>query len=163
MAKVALRQVLPTQIQVQESDLESATNDGLGVLRVVRGTYDFAVDAGATGTITLKDEKTRADIVIPDNAVIWSSVIDVVTTVATASADTGTLAVTVNTANDIVIAVAPVTMGDVWDAGIQAGIPVGTAATAIKLTAARTPSVVIAGQVVTAGKFTLILTYFLGD
>ena len=163
MARLDLRQVFPSQVQVAADDLEPSGNDGLGTLRVVHATYDFAVDAGAISTITLKDEKSRADIVIPDNAIVLGSMVDVITTFTTASADAGTIALQINVANDIVTATAVSGGSDIWDAGLQAGVPVWTAATAIKLTAARTPSIVIGGQVVTAGKVVVVLAYIESD
>lgn len=163
MARVDLRSVFPSQVHVAESDLELPTNDGRGVLRIVRGTYDFAVDGGVIGTITLKDSKSRADIVIPDNAVIVDSLVDVTTTFITAGADAGTVALQVEGANDIVSAVAVSDGGNPWDAGLHAGIPVGTVATAFKLTQARTPSVVIGGQAVTAGAMVVTYQYIVGD
>ncbi len=162
MARLDLRQVFPTQVQVAESDLEPPTNDGLGVLRIVRGTYDFAVQGGAISTITLLDDKGQA-ISIPDNAVIWDSCVDVTTTFTTAGADAGTIAIQTNAADDIVVAVAVSDGGNPWDQGLQAGLPVGTVATAIKLTAARIPSILVGGQAVTAGALVLTLIYFVGD
>ena len=47
--------------------------------------------------------------------------------------------------------------------GVVAGIPVGTAATAIKLTAERTLSVAIATAALTAGKFIVHVEYVVSE
>ena len=85
------------------------------------------------------------------------------TTFTTAGADAGTIAIQTNAADDIVVAVAVSDGGNPWDQGLQAGLPVGTVATAIKLTAARIPSILVGGQAVTAGALVLTLIYFVGD
>lgn len=125
-------------------------------VHVVEATYDFAVDGGAIGAIGL-------GAWVPDNAIIVDSMIDVITTLTTAGADAGTIAVSVEAANDIVAAIAVSDVSNPWDAGLQAGIPVGTVATAIKTTAKREITATIAVQAVTAGKFKVYLQYLLSE
>lgn len=112
------------------------------------GEYDFAVDGGAVGSITLRSN----DGPLPIGAVITSGYIDVQTACLSA---TGTMALAAESAGDLLAAVG--------QAGVTAGrksiVPVATGATAIKLTAARNPALAIATAAFTAGKFTLVLYY----
>lgn len=113
----------------------------------VTAAYDFAVDGGATGTITL-----RGDNAIPSGAVITGGFIDIETSCASA---TGTMAFQAEGAADILAATA--------QAGLTAGrksvIPAGTGATTVKTTAERNLKIVIATAAFTAGKFTITLFY----
>lgn len=127
-----------------------------GNLRTARVEYDFAVDGGAIGTITLRGQGA-----LPAKAVILRGMVDVVTTVQTAGADAGTLALQAEAAGDLVAAIAVSDVSDPWDAGQHDIIPVGTAATAVKTTVARDLKLVIGGQAVTAGKLVLMVEYFL--
>ena len=132
--------------------------DGLGLFRVARATYDFAEHGGATGAIGL-------GVTIPDNAIVCGGFIDVVTTCTTAAADAGTMAIHVQTANDIVTATAVSAGGNIWDEGLHAIVPKANTpeSTGIKLTAAREVTATIATQAFTAGKFTVFLYYLQGD
>jgi hypothetical protein len=131
--------------------------DGLGMLRVARATYDFAEHGGAISAINL-------GVTIPDNAIVVGGFVDVVTTCTTAGADAGTMAIHVQTANDIVAAVAVSAATD-WDAGIRPIVPKANTpeSTGIKLTANRAITATIATQAFTAGKFTVFLYYLQGD
>ena len=119
--------------------------------------YDFAVDGGAISTIT-----PVTGFKLPDNAIILDGMVDVITTCVSAT-DAATIAIQSEAAGDIVVAKAISAGGDDWDAGLQAIIPLGTAATAVKLTAARDIKIVIAVEAVTAGKFHIILRYVVTD
>lgn len=128
--------------------------DGLGLIRVARATYDFAVHGGATGAKNL-------GVTLPAGALIVGGFVDVVTTCTTAGADAGTMAIHVQSANDIVTATAVSAVGDIWDEGQSPIIPKANTpeSTAIKLTADRTVTATIATQAFTAGKFTVYLYY----
>lgn len=112
------------------------------------GLYDFAVDGGAQSTIVLRSQ----DGPIPNGSVIEGGTLDIETSCASA---TGTMALNSEGAADLLAATAA--------AGLTAGrkdiIPDNTGSTAIKLTAARNPALVIATAAFTAGKFRLILHY----
>ena len=125
---------------------------GLGTMNVARATYDFAVNGGAISAIGL-------GVTIPNNAVVIGGFYDVITT-CTSAADTGTGALSVNSANDIVTAVA-IGTGTPFDAGLRAIIPKSNTpeTTGIKLTAAREITFTIAVQAFTAGKFEVFLHY----
>lgn len=120
-------------------------------------------------------------VFIPDNAVITRVLIDVVTTFTTASADAGTIAVHIQSADDVVAAIAVSDATNVWDAGIH-GSKVGFpnfgadaahdsavevaalfAGSMLKLTAEREITVTVATQALTAGKMVVYVEYYLGE
>tara|TARA_R110000868_G_scaffold84663_5_gene238594 strand:+ start:1009 stop:1881 length:873 start_codon:yes stop_codon:yes gene_type:complete len=122
---------------------------GAGGMYVGKMTYSFAVDGGAVSTIT-----PATTCIIPSGAIVYQAITNVTTAVTGASA---TVAVQLQAANDIHTAAA--ISGAPWSStGLKAGTPVGTAATAILLTADRTAKVVVGTAATTAGVFT---TYFL--
>lgn len=122
---------------------------------VAKALYDFSVLGGAASTINLRDpDDSTKTVTLPDNAVITTAYIDVLTAMASAGG-AGTIALTANSAGDLKAAVDADTLS-----GIVACIPVGSAATAIKLTAERTLSVTIGTEALTAGKFMLVVEYF---
>lgn len=125
-------------------------------LMFAKATYDFAVHGGAIGAIGL-------GVFIPANAIIVDSLIQVITTCKTADADAGTMAISVLNANDIVSAIAVSDASNPWDAGLHAGVPVGSAATSIALsTTAKEITATIATKAFTAGKFNVFLQYVIG-
>jgi hypothetical protein len=126
--------------------------EGTRALKVWQGEYDFAIDGGAISTIALRSN----DGPIPNGSYIESGVLDVLTLFTTGTA--ATAALTVEGANDIVSATV-VSGAPYSTTGLKSIIPVGTGATAIKTTASRSPSIVIATGTVTAGKCRLILNY----
>jgi hypothetical protein len=122
---------------------------GTSQLKTYTGEWSFAVDGGAVSTITLRSN----DGPIPSGSIILGGVIDV--TVAALSG-TGTMAFsTGQTAADLTAATGAAGL----TIGLKAIIPVFTAATMIKLTADRTPSVAIATAAFTAGTLRLRLVY----
>jgi hypothetical protein len=143
-------------IDEADSQLSRDAIDGNRVVKTARATYDFAVNGGAISAIGL-------GTLIPNNAVIMSGGIDVVTTLTTAGADAGTIAISVEGANDIVAAIAVSDVSNPWDAGGQNIIPNGTGATSVKTTAEREITATIAVQAVTAGKFVVFLNYVISD
>jgi len=120
------------------------------------GKWSFAVQGGAVSTISLLDDDGQV-LKLPSGAIITQCFIDVVTAMASGGG-TGTIALTSNAAADLKAAVDADTLS-----GIVACIPVGTAATSIKLTAERTISVAIATEALTAGKFNLYISYISGE
>lgn len=127
-----------------------AVTEGTTGLKEVKGEYDFAVDAGAVSTITLRGDNT-----IPAGSVIMGGYLEVDTAVTGAAA---TVAVQVEAANDIVTAAA--ISGAPWSTtGRKSVIPVFTGATTVKTTVARSIAIVIGTAVVTAGKFRVVLFY----
>jgi hypothetical protein len=115
-----------------------------------RGRYDFAVDGGAVGTITITAQK------IPANAFVLGGLVEV--DVVPTSGGSATIAVQVEAANDTVNAAA--ISGAPWSTtGRKSVIPVFTGATTLKTTAARDISIVIGTAALTAGVFDVFLAY----
>ena len=153
-ADAVVRVFLIPATSTSSTALAAAFADGLTGLRVAQATYDFAVEGGAIGAIGL-------GVTLPDDAIIWDGFYDVKTT-CTSATDAGTMALHAQTANDLKTATA-ISSGTTWDApGVKAIVPVGTAAAAIKLTAARELTATIAVEDFTAGKFVLYVFYTLG-
>ena len=116
------------------------------------GSYSFAVDGGAVGSITLRSE----DGPIPVGSVITHGYLDVTTLFTTGTA--ATMALTVESAGDMVAATV-VSGAPYSTTGRKSIVPVATGATAVKTTASRAPVATIAVGTVTAGVFTLTLFY----
>lgn len=123
-----------------------------GSVRLMLATYDFSVLGGAIGTLTLHDIKNQP-AVLPKGAVITSCIIDVKTAATTSASGTIALS-TGQTGADLKAATAAASY-----TGLVACIPVGSAATAIKLTADSTMTAVIATGAITAGKLTVAVQY----
>jgi hypothetical protein len=126
--------------------------EGTRALKTWKGEYDFTVDGGAVGTIVLRSD----DGPIPSGSYITQAVLDVLTLFTTSAG--ATAALTVEAANDIVSATI-VSGAPYSTTGLKSTIQVGTGATAVKTSAQRSPSIVIATGAVTAGKLRLILEY----
>lgn len=129
--------------------------EGTTAVKTWVGEYDFAVDGGAIGTITMRSVGA-ASTPIPNGAVIYDGYVEVLTLLASGGAATG--AVQVEAANDTVNAAA--VSGAPWSTtGVKSTIEAGAGANAVKTTAARSPAFVIATATLTAGKFRLVLFY----
>lgn len=123
--------------------------------RLLKCTYDFAKLKGAIGTVNLLNEDGQK-CVVPSKSVIDQVYIDVITPGTTSAS--GTAAINMQTAGDLKAALAAASY-----TGIVAGIPVGTAATAIKTTADRTVTQTIATGALTAGKWNVLIMYLLSE
>jgi HK97 family phage major capsid protein len=127
---------------------------GTGI-KFCRARYDFAVDGGAIGTITISAEN------LPVNAIILGGLVEVDTAVTSGGA--ATVAVQAEAAGDLVAAAA--VSGAPWSTtGRKSVIPAFTGATTLKTTQARPVQIVIAAAALTAGAFDVFLAYIdLGD
>ena len=127
-------------------------------LKEAVGEFDFAVDGGAVSTITLRSPaglSTGNDI--PAGSVIVDGYIEV-DTAFTSADSTATVAVNSQGAGDLLAAAA--VSGAPWSTtGRKAIIPVGTTATSVKTTAARSIAFTIAVQALTAGKGRVVVFY----
>lgn len=121
---------------------------GKGCLKVV---WDFAVQGGAIGTLKLLDDVGNAAI-LPNKTIITGVYCDFST--ACTSGGSATIGLVANSANDLLTATAVASC-----TGLVAGTPVSTAATAVKLTADRQISLVIAVAALTNGKAQFIVEY----
>ena len=140
---------------IGEADLEAPTVDALHALRWARASWSFAEFGGAIAAQGL-------GVTIPDNAIVLGGLVDVVNTCTSNGGDAGTGALSIEGANDLVVAIAISDGTNPWDAGLHAIIPVFSAATAVKTTAAREVTFTIAGQTWTAGSFVVHLAYVVG-
>lgn len=149
------------QFELNRVNPEIAFKNQLGRLvikhseRVLKCTYDFAKVGGAISSINLQNEDGKI-CVVPKNAIIEQVLIDVITAGTTSAS--GTMAITAQTAGDLKAALAAASY-----TGILAGIPVGTAATAIKMTADRTVIGTIATGALTAGKWNVLIRYEISE
>lgn len=121
----------------------------------LKATYDFAVGGGAVADIVMKDQD-GADAVIPSGAIITHVLIDVRTAVL--SGGNATVAIKAEGAADLLgaTAKASLTLNAFLD-----GVPVSSAATAVRLTADRTIKATVAVAALTAGKIDAYITYVL--
>ncbi len=124
------------------------------VSRWAKAEYDFATDGGLVSAIDL-------GVTLPDNAIVVGGFYEVITT-ATSSGDIATGALSLEGADDILVAVA-IGTGTPFDAGNRAIVPSGVGTTAVKLTAARALTFTIAVEAFTAGKFNVYLEYVVGE
>lgn len=129
-----------------------AVIEGTTNLKVWKGEYSFAVDAGAIGAIVLRSNHGP----IPAGSIIWGGTLEVTTLFTTGTSATG--AVSVEGANDLVSATI-VSGAPFSTTGRKAIVPVMTAGTSLKTTVPRSPTFTIATGTVTAGVFTLHLIY----
>jgi hypothetical protein len=130
-------------------------NSGLGILGNAKMTYDFAVDGGAVSTITPTNSPT-----IPNKAIILGGTIDITTTLT--SGGSATIALGLGSGGQAAALKAALAVAS-WGAGQLAIIPVFTAATYYKATAAAKLSLTIATAALTAGKFDVNVAYVVGN
>jgi len=120
-------------------------------VHAARGRWDFSVDGGAVGDIDMTSTTQ-----IPQGAVIVGGFVEVVT--AATSGGSGTLAIKVEGAGDIVAAAA--VSGAPWSTtGFKDVIPDSTGSTAVQTTAARKIVATVATAALTAGKVDVVLLY----
>lgn len=140
--------------RILESMVQAASAIGLGLVRFAKATYDFAVDGGAISTITFVSNAT-----IPINAIIIGGIIDVLTPATTGTSGTMAIGTSAGSSTSSIkgaLAAASYT-------GLVATVPVFSAATAVKMTAAGSITGTIATGTFTAGKFNIILAYLVGN
>lgn len=107
--------------------------------------YDFATHGGAVGNIEL-------DLTLPSGTIVVDGVINVLTAVT--SDGSATLAVKVQSANDILSAAV---LGTNGTTGLHAIVPDGTASKMIACSADRTVTVTVGTAALKAGRFVLYL------
>jgi hypothetical protein len=116
--------------------------------------YSFAVDGGAISTITLTTQKGLQKL--PAGAIVKQVIIDVLT--EPTSSGLATVALGANSTTDLLAATAIASL-----TGRVAGVPVGTAATAVKVTAETGLKVTIAAFALTAGKFNVFVEWYMSE
>lgn len=107
--------------------------------------YDFARDGGAVGAIACRGPQ------IPSGFRITSAFLETLT--GFAGGESATIAIHVEGANDIL---SQVVLTNFAAAGVDAGVPVGTATTSVKTTADRIVYLTVGTAALTAGKMRIV-------
>jgi hypothetical protein len=134
--------------KVLESMVVGSSAAGLNMLRVAHGVFD---PSGVAGDRTIAPHTLGATL--PDNAIVLCAWYEVLTT-CTSATDAGTIAISIQGANDVVSAIAISDVSNPWDAAALPieGIPkIETTATWLKTTAARAMTATVAVEALTAG------------
>lgn len=152
-----------------------AKQDGLTTKKVAVATFN---PTGDTSQRTIAAH--GLGVYLPDNAVITNAWVDVITTFTSAT-DAATIALKVQSANDLVSAIAISDVSNVWDAGIHGCLPgspvLGVeashdtaielaalqAASMVKTTAEREITATVAVEALTAGKAVIYVEYVISD
>jgi hypothetical protein len=131
--------------------------DGLGFLGVARFTFDASI----AGNQSIAGHGTG--VTLPANAVVCGGFFDVNTVFHSAGGDAGTVAISIEGANDIQTAAA-VSGAPYSTIGRKAIVPKANTpeSTSVKTTVAREITCTVAGQILSAGKLTGFL-YFVVD
>lgn len=142
---------------IDESMVENS--DGTGgeyIMKYATVLYDFSVDGGAQGTITLAETAS-----IPDNAIVDLLYVDVLTTFTSAT-DAATIKLDLPADGSLTTAIAISDATNPWDAGIK---PASTyTAIGKKTTAVRAPELTVAGgEDLTAGKAVFMMRYWVSE
>jgi hypothetical protein len=142
---------------IQSGTAGGAVGGGLGVVGNAKMTYVFGVDGGAVSTITPTNSPT-----VPVGAIILGGVIDITTAVVGAGAS---VALGFGSGAQVAALLAATAVaGAPWSTtGLKAVIPIFTAATAYKLTAAARMTMTISAAVLTVGVFDVNLVYVQGN
>ena len=151
IANDAVTTVKILNANVTEAKLVASSGFGLGVLRVARAKYDFAVDGGAQGAITLATTAT-----LPDNAVIVGATLNSTTAATSGGAATIAVGLTAGGAADT-IKTAEAVASFSADALINGTV---TFAAPVKMTAAGNINITVATADLTAGVIEITLLYF---
>tara|TARA_Y100001963_G_scaffold148235_1_gene225779 strand:- start:697 stop:1212 length:516 start_codon:yes stop_codon:yes gene_type:complete len=128
---------------------EPADGPWAAVTRWAKAEYDFAVDGGVAGDISL-------GVKIPDNAIVVGGFIEGITSVT--SSGSATVAVKLQSAADVAGATGKAALTG------TAVVPCSAVLSApFKLTAERTVTITVAVAALTAGKFNVWIEYFVGE
>jgi len=141
----------------------------------------FDTDANDSAGVSNKTAAAHpSGVFIPDNAIITNAFYEVNTTFTTAGADAGTIAIMIEGAGDLVVAIAVSAAGNIFDAGIHGTLAgsvimrtvagdtgilaaAGKVATYIKVDGQEEVTFTVATQALTAGKLTLYIEYVVGN
>lgn len=165
--------VVAPQYRVSRNATTPEVYAGVGVSLIASAVFD---PSAVTGDRTIAAH--GLGVYIPNKAIITRAWYDVVTTFTSAT-DAATIALNVQSANDIVSAIAISDATNVWDAGIR-GTKIGFpnfgadaahdsqvevaalfAGSYVKMTAERELTATVAGEALTAGKLVLFVEYII--
>lgn len=133
-------------------------------LHVLKAQYDYASVAGLSGSYTLKDVDGK-DAILPAGAIVTDCVIDTLT------AMTSSAFPKVSLGTGLAGSVTDLKAASILSvySGLVACIPVGTAATSIKITTQSSPKLYVltasttSSHALQAGKLNVLLQYLLSD
>jgi hypothetical protein len=128
---------------------EPADGAWAATTRWAKAEYDFAVDGGVAGDISL-------GVTIPDNAIITGAFVEGITAVTSSGA--ATVAVKLQSAADVLGATGKAAL---TGTAVVPGAAVMSAP--FKLTAARVVTITVGTAALTAGKFNVWIEYFVGE
>jgi len=134
--------------------VSGAASDGLRPAYEAIATYSYADDGGDFG------RAIDLGVDVPDNAIVYGGYIDT-TSALLPMTNTATISIGLNTASDLLAASSATT--NFASAGIDAIVPVWTAATAFKTTNSLPIRLTISAAPLTGGVFTVHLYYGIGD
>ena len=132
-------------------------------VHVMRAVYDHSVLGGAISTVYLRDvsEPSQA-AVLPKGAIVRDCIIDTITVPVSGG---GSLKLGFTNATSATTSIEALKASAAYGAytGLVACIPVGSAATAVKLAANSSVASAIVGAALTAGKYYVVISYELSD
>lgn len=144
----AANDIIP--VRIAPGILTSAAGvNGASFKVVATAIFDVAAQTGGEAAVA----DYPLGVIIPDNAIITLAYGDIITAFVSTSND-GTIALKAQSSADLLAAVDADTLS-----GLIALIPVGTAATMIKMTAARELTLSVAVHKMTAGKAVFFVEY----
>lgn len=164
--------VVPTLVQAEykkPAEVRDILNQGYGATtqlgtqlvdkktQVLKAQYSYAASGGAVGEVSLLDTDGKP-AKLPDNAVIKNCLIDVVTAPSSTSSAATIALGTGLSATDLKAATAIASYS-----GLVACVPVGSAATSIKMTDEHTVKATIAAHPLTAGIINVFIEYFVSE
>lgn len=141
----------------QGAQVQLGTQIAAKKLHALRAQYDFATLGGAKQAHSLLDVDGKA-AVLPDNAIVVDCMVDVIT----APDSTAAAAISFGLASAADVRELQVAT-NTYASGRVACVPVGSAATSIKVTSDTTPTMTIATFPLTAGKLNLWLWYVVSE
>lgn len=137
---------------VLEAALKTSASFGLGAVRVAKAKYSFAVDGGAIATITPATNAT-----IPDNAIVFGGLLN--PTTALTSGGSATIAVGTSAGSSTTSLKTATAVATYSADAVLATVPVFTAGSAFKMTAAGSITITVATAALTAGILEIIVFY----
>jgi len=176
MAQVIRKNVPIAVPEVQLKRTPPSRYNGSVPFRVASAVFD---PSAVTGDRTVAAH--GLGIYIPNKAIVTKFWYDVITTFTSPTSDAATIAVHIQSAGDLIAAIAISDATNVWDAGIHAGkvgfpnfgadaahdsqveVAALFAATAIKATAEREITATVAVEALTAGKAVFFCEYVLSE
>lgn len=131
-------------------------------IHTLRAKYDFSVLGGASiqslGGLQLLNEEGKP-FALPKNAIVRAVLVDVVGTV-TAVGSNAKISIGANSKVDLLAATA---ISSFSSGSILAGLPVNTAATAVKVLFDESIDMVVTGNDLNGGKFFVIVDYSIAE